>query len=81
MKAIFAANEHYLSSIENEAWKKKFMPVRDCEYMIAFIFTVNIIHQDRKFPPPPRTIPVENKLGHVLSVQEIYSAETVIGVT
>ena len=38
-------NEHYLSSSENEAWKKKFMPVQDCEYMIAFIFTINIIHQ------------------------------------
>ena len=45
MKAIFAVNEHYLSSSENEAWKKKFMPVQDCEYMIAFIFTINIIHQ------------------------------------
>ena len=42
---------------------------------------LTLFTKDRKFPPPPRTIPVESKLGHVHSVQEIYSAETVIGVT
>ena len=44
-------------------------------------FHNSLFTKDRKFPPPPRTIPVENKLSHAHSVQEIYSAETVIGVT